>query len=40
MAIKIAKKVMQLLAGRERLNTQHNSSELLTCGLHVVAVAR
>jgi ubiquinone/menaquinone biosynthesis C-methylase UbiE len=39
MVVKLGKKLMQRLASRDRLNA-HNSSELLTCGLHVVAIAR
>jgi ubiquinone/menaquinone biosynthesis C-methylase UbiE len=39
MVVKLAKKLMQRLASRDQLNA-HNSAELLTCGLHVVAIAR
>ena len=36
---KLGRKVMQRLGDKDRRNSQ-NSSELLTCGLHVIAVAK
>lgn len=39
LATKICRKIMQKLGNKDR-KSEHSSAELLTCGLHVVAVAR
>lgn len=39
LAIKVVRKIMQRLARKDR-RVERSSSELLTCGLHVVAIAK